>query len=370
MEIRDDFLNQNIDVLFQYPIIIYGAGWDGKKMRWLLEMTSLKIDCFVDKKPGKKIEGYQVIQPEQMAERAKEKVYIFILSSSLYYMDMFQDLKKYVQFGYVYTGRAIEEAIINHWADCCPNVTKEEYVSRWHKWGLEKAEATLASDTNLMLWIPPKVGSTTIKFTLEKRGLEVVHIHELDSVIARSEIAKQRFEEKRKLPRLKIICIVREPIARDLSHFMEYQNSLLAEGINDVKEYLLKSAVSNYQFLFYDRQIKKNLGIDIYKFPFDRKLGYGIIREGNVDILILKLEKLGQNINILGDFVGIQDLELMEGNIGSKKPYGKKYEQIKMNYRIPKSVIRLYYEENDRVDHFYTECEKAFFIEKYKDRII
>lgn len=82
-------------------------------------------------------------------------------------------------------------------------------------------------------------------------------------------------------------------------------------------------------FEWFDLEIKENFGIDVYGYDFDKERGFQIIRQDNVELLLMKLEKLDDCQEIIGEFVGAEDFKLIKSNMGNNKLYKFAYNELK-----------------------------------------
>ena len=240
----------------------------------------------------------------------------------------------------------------------------------------------------VLIWQPGKVGSSSIARSLEEARIHYIHLHCLAfGNWLRPEIHNsygiQQYWQKKPIEKLnlfnsekiKVISLVRDPVGRGVADYFEglgteyikYDETdfNIYQHIND---FLVKETeVGEYGYIFewFNQEIKEFLGIDIYKYDFNRKKGYQIIRENNVEILLIKLERLNDCEDILGRFLELGEFKLLGENIGADKLYKFVYEEVKKTLKIPECVINFYYKNNKAMDHFYTEEEKLRFINKW-----
>ncbi|MDR2569456.1 MAG: hypothetical protein LBD23_04035, partial [Oscillospiraceae bacterium] len=70
------------------------------------------------------------------------------------------------------------------------------------------------------------------------------------------------------------------------------------------------------------------------------------------------------------EFVGAPNFKYKnETNIGDNKPYKYLYQNVKDVLKFPKELVSLYYDNNSRMDHFYTEEEKTAFLKKWEKNL-
>jgi hypothetical protein len=122
-------------------------------------------------------------------------------------------------------------------------------------------------------------------------------------------------------------------------------------------------------FNWFDNELKAFFGIDVYAHPFDREKGYSIIKQGNIEVLVMKMEKLNSLESVIGEFIGAPQFKLVNDNVGSNKIYKYLYKNVKDAVKIPREIFSVCY-GNPRMSHFYTEEEKAAFLKKWEKNIV
>ena len=145
----------------------------------------------------------------------------------------------------------------------------------------------------------------------------------------------------------RIITLVREPIGQQLSALLQnikYHKPHLIDKFGKIKlDETLKSFVNKmesynintgFSVTWFDLEFKKALNIDIYKYPFDKGQGYQIIKKNNLEILIIKVEKLNSCFQdaistLLGDEFKSQ---IINANITEKKEYAYANKFIRENF--------------------------------------
>ena len=200
-----------------------------------------------------------------------------------------------------------------------------------------------------------KVGSSTVYRSLKKIRLSnpVFHVHFLTNSgiemaekfhrsarsepiphhIQLSKILRGKLDRSNNI-KMKVITLVRDPIGFEVSNFFQNAKWLHADSVNDhgridrdmaldflenkIKKY---DNQTGYFDTWFDREIKEACDIDVFDHPFDCNKGFCIIKQKNVDLLILRLEDLSFNFSIvLTDFLSLkQPVEMIKTNIGDKK---------------------------------------------------
>ena len=178
----------------------------------------------------------------------------------------------------------------------------------------------------------------------------------------------------------KIISLVRDPIARAISDFFQNVESYYPELIKKNGALDLTLTNRHLQKLFdefdekmdyasnwFDKELNTVFNIDIYSYPFNKTEGFGIIKNGSVEVLLFTLEKLNDCYqNAIFDLIGVSGMRLVNVNIGAKKKFADSYKYIKQNLRLPNQVCKKIYSTKS-AKHFYSEKKINEFIEKWSE---
>jgi len=175
-----------------------------------------------------------------------------------------------------------------------------------------------------------KVGSLSIYRSLRKYydGV-VIHTHDFEHDHDDVRIRKlyKWFQEGREL---KIISLTREPVSRNVSAF--FQNFRRDVGvsysrseytIDELREIFLANYPHEIPLEWFDKNIKKNFGIDVFEHPFPEN-GYALYTRRNVKVLVMRVELSDkEKVKAIKDFIGIEEFDLVNTNIGSEKKYAE-----------------------------------------------
>ncbi|GGF26143.1 hypothetical protein GCM10010954_26410 [Halobacillus andaensis] len=178
---------------------------------------------------------------------------------------------------------------------------------------------------------------------------------------------------------MKIISIVREPVSRNLSMYFQAFHVPLMD-INSSTDNRQESNTNlqafrndffnkfnhHYGVNWFDDEFKKTWGIDIYEYPFHKEEGYTVIEKGNVEVLLLKMEKLNDSEEVIRDFLEMEEFTLKNENMGDKKWYQSVYREFKQNIEPSEEYLDDLY-RSKYMDHFYTKEETEAFMAKYRN---
>lgn len=174
------------------------------------------------------------------------------------------------------------------------------------------------------------------------------------------------------------LCGVREPIGMALSGLFQAPAvaKMAAEKVTPqyVKEFLLNQhpVLSKQNFFqdgldgWFDNEIKSVLGVDIFEYPFDSELGYRVICERGVKVLIVRQESFDCLPDAFAEFYDLpaQFFTVKDANRAKDKPIGDIYESVKSKLKFDGGFLdELYASRYCR--HFYTEEELAAFRQKW-----
>ena len=257
----------------------------------------------------------------------------------------------------------------------------------------------------ILIYSPPKTGTTTINNSLRKAGLAnpLYQIHclshsQIDRVekweikntpggknknqsIELSKSVRKMVDKDRHNVNWKIITLTRDPIARSFSSiFQAIETEKYLELVDDngqlkvdeISRYLqneihgfINNSSDNVCWWF-DEEIKSVFDIDVCHYQFDHEKGYNIISENNIDILIFRLEDLNYCYNeAISKLLNInQQHGIYESNIRKNKVYSNQYFSIKEKIIIPIELCNKVY-SSAYMKHFYSKNEREEFIFKW-----
>lgn len=397
VKIHDLELLENINILYDNKIILYGAGDYGRRAKKLLEKINIPVLGFGDsskEKWGGAIEDKRIFSFCEMGEGIDKNTIVIITVANVNDVERIRITLNTcgISEAKCYTYFALKRSIELHINDKrIPESYREDFnISKmiYREWkfrqvelnGLEIICDRFLHNNSIIILQPAKVGSSSVKAGLERKQIACIHTHVLvSSMWGCNKFLKERIEGvkllKKMEDRLKIISMIRDPIGRDISLYFqalgeEYvtKDGVTSDIYKDIYKHLEKNSKTGncgWIFEWFNKEIKECFGIDVYQHDFDKIKGYQIIKKDNVELLLMKTEKLDDCQKIIGEFVGVGDFELVKENIGNNKPVKYVYEEVKKAIKVPKSITDFYYKGNACMDHFYTLGEKEIFIKRW-----
>lgn len=247
-----------------------------------------------------------------------------------------------------------------------------------------------------------KVGSSTVQASLDAVKIDhpIYHVHFLNPVrvreielqrkhyfrtdrynyLRRSWLSEFLYEEIQKKNRhWKMVSLVREPIARNISTFFEnlevetvpadpqrysvkseyygFDTEISVDNTAPLIELFFERLMHDRPLRYFDDEVKTVLGIDIFASEFPRQKGYQILKEAHVDSLVIRLDDLDQCAEpAFKEFLAIDDFRLQTTNVGGDKIYAPLYREFKRRIRVPRSYIEQMY-ASKFARHFYSPEE-------------
>jgi hypothetical protein len=160
----------------------------------------------------------------------------------------------------------------------------------------------------------------------------------------------------------KIITLVRDPFARNISAFFETNKkaktpNLDTTQINHLIDEFIQDVNHNQNQDWYDNEFKQALDIDIFAYEFDRERGWSTFKQGPFEVLVLKTnlpdaEKTKQ----IAQFIGIEDLVIDRINETGAKKSKPCYKQFKETIQFPDEIAQSILKSRF-TQHFFTDSE-------------
>jgi len=247
--------------------------------------------------------------------------------------------------------------------------------------------------TDVFLYTMGKAGSNSISYSLEKAGLAVSTKHYFagdqhnffknnDTNFLgkfRKQLTRKYIAQSNK--KIKIISMVRDPLARNLSMVFFALETILYRTLGPTDKRNLKgNYVTLHEIIeigfeeqinhqgpltFFEKEFNFVLDLDVYKYPFDQEKGSTRILTDKLDILILKLEKLNSLEETICDFLNLNYFELLSANRGENYWYADIYKNFKKEFSPSKEYLDQMY-ESKYCRHFYSPREIAGFRSRWQ----
>lgn len=402
---------KNLNLLNLKKIVLWGAAAKGRQIKRTLEKVGIKVDVFCDSdvsKWGQTFDGIPVISPYELRRRFAQNQLFNIISCVFGETDVLRSLQELELFQVPFLSYwGVKTACVLYGIPLVPEGTLETYDRIWKyqirnrikEESLIKYLRKLQTYSSDAIWCmqPGKVASLTVEKRLQQAGLQTIQGHDffylsmygkntLKDILA--EMVSSKISKG-----IKIVTGVREPLSRDYSAFWEpftrdlpyisyilnkdfqrmyeYYIKLLSKGYDYTRSFLKESMpfVWRDEFEWFNEEIRKHIGIDIYQYSFNQKKGYQVIKQGKTQIFIYKTEKLNDIMPMLSEFVGKNISSSEDVNEAEYKSYYLAYKEFRKKIRLPYDYVENYYKNNPYVDHFYTKDEKKMYLSKWKESI-
>lgn len=190
---------------------------------------------------------------------------------------------------------------------------------------------------------------------------------------------------KNKDANYKLITIVRDPVAREISglfhnlgflkdhHPLNHENGDL--NIERVTSYLMDVFCNftpklDYLYEWFNEEIKEIFGVDIYSKSFDHNKGYHLIRHDNIELLAIKLENYDQHlVPAMSEFFDVEQItfELKHKNKAERRKNHEAYKQLTGNLVLPSEICEKIY-SSQFCKYFFSKQERDILINKWSKK--
>ena len=234
-----------------------------------------------------------------------------------------------------------------------------------------------------------KVGSVSLAEAVRRTGkFRVFQFHllnkdEIKESIATSENGRRyppkhlyvsNFVLNHELPRSdrpKIITVVRDPVARNLSAYFQNIDTYFPYNIQDVSdgsvliENFFATDLHTQPAEFFDKEIKVNFSLDVYNYEFLPDQGHEIIRTPKVEILIMQFEKDEESKKeAICNFLDLSEITIPKLNLSGDKFYAEQYKKVLDAISLPKEYLDRMY-GSKFMTHFYGPHQIQAFRERW-----
>lgn len=177
--------------------------------------------------------------------------------------------------------------------------------------------------------------------------------------------------------RLKVITLVREPVANNVSMFFQLLRQYIGPDVepsecdtDELTGIFIEQYMHARPLTWLDAEVKTHFGIDVFQHPFPIEQGYTTITRENVSLLVLRVELDDRTkAQAIADFIGLDEFEIVRSNVRSEKPEAQKYNEFRQRIRVPPALLdRMYGSKFAR--HFYSSEELDLFRKRWSGDII
>lgn len=257
-----------------------------------------------------------------------------------------------------------------------------------------------------------KVGSTTVLMSLQAAGLDVpvyqIHFLSQDLIdenermvrkplspvkrvllcrhIWECQYLRKQVDKGLKGRRWRVVTLTRDPIARNISAFFQnlqvqlldlgrrykikstygFEITIDIEDVECLADLFFEKFDHDTPLVFFDRELKGVLGIDVFSREFSTSKGYQIHREEPADVLLMRLENLNQCAqDAFREFLNIDGFTLVRANVSSDKAYHAIYQKFLDSVVLPDSYVDRMY-TSKYAQHFYSEEEIDSFRARWR----
>ena len=250
------------------------------------------------------------------------------------------------------------------------------------------------NEDNILIYQMGKVGSTSLARALGDRAIQIHNFYPSNEPCSRKPLYRSVLYKKpihwafylairlgvRARRKLRIITLVRDPIGRNISMYFHDLHYWLAYYLTEVRPDRVSSEDPDmlvdcfketfdhrYPLEWFDRELKRLTGLDVYEHPFDTERGCTKIDKGRVSLLVVQTEKLRDCWPAIEEFCGCE-LEWRDDNLGERKWYGSLYAEFLDRLSLSADELDEAYSSN-YATFFFSEETRAQLRKRWQGQI-
>lgn len=262
------------------------------------------------------------------------------------------------------------------------------------------AQAFNSPHPPILIYQMGKVGSTAIDVALRRAGLPnaIFKPHTLANTVNETyrilmqkrapvpphlaiEAALQRAIASGRLPpKLFVITLFRDPIARLVSVFFENPHSYPAPvfdgqgnmhadaAVRYLRHHLTAERILHDTVGWFERELATHLERDVFGLPFDKERGWTVHRDRGIDLLVMQTEAIvPEGHKALASLLHVpRPIPIPRARARETMPFAEAYAEVKRTLRLPTKVCDAVYSD-PRVHHFYTDAQIAEFRSRWEE---
>ena len=230
----------------------------------------------------------------------------------------------------------------------------------------------IVDDNNkiVLIYTIGKVGSSSVYASLKESKNQihfpVFHIHSLNPERIKKQKEYYRSSNRKSIPfhliqssvlveilknytgKIFVYTFIREPISRELSSLFQdsfnftTSRKLVRSGMVGLVNTKVKSLTDSLpEEEWFDNELKKVFGFDIYDMNFEPTKGYKILKKKNISLAFARLENLASNFSVINQKLFEENLQvqLVHSNVSEDKFYKQDYKEIKNKINFSNSDL-------------------------------
>lgn len=169
-----------------------------------------------------------------------------------------------------------------------------------------------------------------------------------------------------------VVTMVRDPVAQNISSFFQIADLLIPRfseraqanelSVGELLDVFLQNYSPDGIYVhWFDVEMKPTFGVDVFRTSFPKDAGYTVYRDGNVDLLLLRLEDVDRCAPMaFREFLGLDDFQIQRKNEAEYKGYYRLYKAFREQAVFPRRYVDGVY-ASKYARHFYSDEELAGF---------
>ena len=188
---------------------------------------------------------------------------------------------------------------------------------------------------------------------------------------------RRELERARGRDRWKVITLVRDPLAQNVSSFFQLLDLRAPELLERHRSGTLQMQDLLARYLedyppdcifnrWFEAEMGAVFGLDVFADPFPWDQGYRIYQAADADVLVLRLEDMDRcGGEVMREFLGLEGFRVIPDNVGDDKGYADLYRDFQARAQLPVEYVDAVYGSR-LVQHFYSPAEVESFAARWQ----
>ncbi len=400
-------IDEKLSIYRKYNVVLWGTGRNCATVykRFLEEGITVVAFCDSNEdKWGNFLEGKKIISPQELSNIDNLLIQI---ASSIYDGEIEECIKRLGIDNYIsyqeYKIR-VEDSYKFYQYFCSHPEEYDYYIqnivdrtpqqSPMDVWKFFVSDVQKENESIYVLGLPPKTGDWTLNATFKEYNIPHINLWHTWKYMNHSSLYYGK--------KIKLISAVREPVIQNISALFQvcsqecfWDEDAFWKNGGDVQElfdmfvrkereinsnfdlYIPKKYYDKFKVLsgidyliqeFFEHQFINYMGIDIYKYPFDKEKGYSIIKTDKYDMFIYQLEHMTDCLDSLSEFLGLKNkIVLNVQNDSKNKWYYPYYKNAIQKLNFSEEYLDYCY-NCSFMKHFYSEQDIRCYRNKWENR--
>ena len=157
-----------------------------------------------------------------------------------------------------------------------------------------------------------------------------------------------------------IVVGVRDPIDRNISAFFQtFPNTINKDyDLGLAQQEFLAFGAHYTPIVWFDLEIRRNFGVDVFDFPFEKSQGYSVFQAQGATFLLYRIDVLDRVLPVIGELTGQHTFASSKVNSSDQKVIADLYTKFRATFVPPAGMVTDLYQSRYFRHFFSLEDQK------------